>query len=305
MKQLDPSILVTCSGTHGGGRVDPYLFESAGKYLDYISVHNYWLPRGNELPRFDYLTAITKSEMPEAYIKVVSESLEKAGMSRIKIAFDEWNLRAWQHPGFPRGSVADYNDPKIVELVQRRVKGNDLAEQYTMADALFSASFFNACLRHSDSVTMANIAPIVNTRGPLYVHPKGIVKRTHFHTMSMYANLLKERIGKVNIKADKLTHGERSVAVIDAIATVDDSGKNWAIALINRHPSDPVWYTLKIGDTLLDGEYDSMVLASDSVDFYNDIEHPNRIAPEKITMIFKNGLSGLLPHSLTIINVKK
>jgi alpha-N-arabinofuranosidase len=305
MKQLDPSILVTCSGTHGGGRIDPYLFESAGKYLDYISVHNYWLPRGNQLPRFDYMTAITKSEMPDAYMTVVSESLNKTGMSRIKIAFDEWNLRAWQHPGFPRNRVDDYNDPKIIELVQRRVKGNDLAEQYTMADALFSASFFNACLRHCHTVTMANIAPIVNTRGPLFVHPKGIVKRTHFHTMSMYANLLKERVGQVNVTSDKLTHGESSVAVIDAVATVDESGKNWSIALINRHPSDTVAYTLKIGDTLLDGEYDGMILTSKSADSYNDIEHPNRIAPEKITMIFKNGLGGLPPHSLTIINVKK
>ena len=43
---------------------------------------------------------------------------------------------------------------------------NAIASQYTMADALFSASFLNACLRHTEDVGMANIAPIVNTRGP-------------------------------------------------------------------------------------------------------------------------------------------
>ena len=69
-----------------------------------------------------------------------------------------------------------------------------------MADALFSASFFNACLRHAEDVGMANIAPLVNTRGPLYVHPKGIVKCTHFHAMAMYANELEPRVGKLDWK---------------------------------------------------------------------------------------------------------
>lgn len=43
---------------------------------------------------------------------------------------------------------------------------NDIAATYTMADALFSACFLNACLRHSDVVDIACHAPIVNTRGP-------------------------------------------------------------------------------------------------------------------------------------------
>jgi hypothetical protein len=34
-------------------------------------------------------------------------------------------------------------------------------------------------------VRMADVAPLVNTRGPLFVHPKGIVTRTHSHVMSM------------------------------------------------------------------------------------------------------------------------
>ena len=68
-----------------------------------------------------------------------------------------------------------------------------------MADALFSASFFNACLRHAEDVGMANIAPLVNTRGPLYVHPRGIVKRTTFHTLALYANQIGSRVGKLDL----------------------------------------------------------------------------------------------------------
>jgi alpha-N-arabinofuranosidase len=82
MKEIDPRIRATCSGSQGGMKktgfkVSPFLLETAGPYLDYISVHNYWLARGEELPEYDYLTAIAKSEYPEAYIKLVIESLEE------------------------------------------------------------------------------------------------------------------------------------------------------------------------------------------------------------------------------------
>ena len=310
MKQVDPSILIACAGSQGGMRslgseVSPYLLETAGDYLDYISVHNYWLPRGHKLPRYDFLTAVTKSEWPEAYMTLVCESLDKAGQrGRLGIAFDEWNLRAWQHPGFPRDEVEDYEAPGIRELVDRRMRENNLASQYTMADALFSASFLNACLRHSDDVTIANIAPLVNTRGPLFVHPEGIVRRTHFHTMAMYANLLKERVANVEVMAEVLTLGESSVAAIDAIATVDDSGKNWAIALVNRHPVNSVVCTLKMGEMLLDGSHKATLLTGESPDSYNDIEYPDRVAPKETELIFRTGSVNLLPHSLTIALVE-
>jgi alpha-N-arabinofuranosidase len=310
MKEVDPGILTTCSGSQGsmkgvGFKVSPYLLETAGLYLDYISVHNYWLPRGDEVPKYDYVTAITKSEYPEDYIELVIESLEESGMrDQLKIAFDEWNLRAWQHPGFPRNQVDDYEDPEILDLVEKRIQGNDLANQYTMADALFAASFFNACLRHSEDVTMANIAPLVNTRGPLFVHPQGIVKRTHYHTMAMYRNLLGDRVVELESISHQISHGSDSVAVIDALATVDENGKEWAIALMNRHPSEEADCKVILGDKPLHGNYQATVLAADSPDAYNDIANPERVAPEEGEVSFSKGNTRLPPHSLTIVHYR-
>jgi len=310
MKEIEPNIQTTCSGSQGGMKktgfkVSPFLLETAGQYLNYISVHNYWLARGNELPEYDYLTAISKSEFPEAYINLVVESLEESGMrDHLKIAFDEWNLRAWQHPGFPRNKVDNYEDPEILELVEKRIAGNDLNSQYTMADALFTASFFNACLRHSEDVTMTNIAPLVNTRGPLYVHPEGVVKRTHFHTMAMYANLLEEKVVSIQAEADNLIINEDTVTVVDAIATVDQSGKSWAISLVNRHPSENVDCSVKIGDKPLNGTYKATVLTGDSPDAYNDIDHPDSILPKEMQLNFKRGVATLPPHSLIIVHIQ-
>ena len=308
MKELDSSIMVTCSGIHGGSNIDPYLFEAAGEHLDYISAHQYWIENWQEHSTPDYLSCMMLSEKPESYInKVIGQiqTAEKGGQikeGQIKIAFDEWNLRSWHHPGFQRFEKVDYNDPEIIELIKARDKSLD-PSIYTLSDALFSASFLNSCIRNSNYVTMANIAPLVNQTGPLYVHPEGIVRRTHFHTMSMYVNELQGYVSDTEISGSKLTDGKDSVSVIDAIATVDEKGENWAISLVNRHPSENIECKVTMGNKVLNGTYKATILTGETTDSYNDIENPNRVMPKDLELKFKNGIVQLPPHSLTIVQI--
>ncbi len=302
MLAVDPDLELLAAATQNRAWNLP-LLEAAGKHLGHVAIHGYWLPCWKKNLTPDYLSCIMTSEGPEGTITRVTDILEEAGCrGRVKIAFDEWNLRGWHHPGFPRKEVSDPGDPAVRELVGARDK-NAIASQYTMADALFSASFVNACLRHAEDVSMANIAPIVNTRGPLYVHPEGIVKRTTFHVLSMYANELQDRVGKFELDAGILAHDEKTIPVVDAIATVDESGGAWSIALVNRHPSEDTACTVRMEDVLLEGTYDATVLAGDSPDAYNDIEHPDRVVPQKTQLTFEKGVVKLPPHSLTIVKV--
>jgi len=302
MKAADPKIQLTAAALPTREWTLP-LLKLAGPYLDYISIHNYWLPLWgkNEMP--DYLTCIMHSEGPEKTIVDYLRVLDESGYrGRIKIAYDEWNLRGWHHEGFPRKTAQDYANPEVARLIKAREK-NDIASQYTMADALFSASFFNACLRHASDVGMANIAPLVNTRGPLFAHPKGIVKRTHFHTMAIYANELQPRVGSLRLQGPVLTQGDRSIAMADAIATVDESGKRWAIALINRHPQKALPCAVIMDGLPLEGEHAAVLLAGDSPESFNDIEHPDRVIPLRKTLKFATGVVELPPHSLTVLKV--
>ena len=89
----------------------------------------------------------------------------------------------------------------------------------------------------------------------------------------------------------------------DAVATVDDSGKTWAIALVNRHPVESVGCTIKMKDKPLTGRYAATILSGDAPEAFNDIEHPDRVAPEKTELSFEQGEVKLRPHSLTIIRV--
>lgn len=302
MLAADPKLILLAAATPNRKWTLP-LLKAAGDHLDYVCIHQYWLGNWQKNAMPDYLSCIMLSDGPEQTIRRVIDVLDEAGYrGRIKIAFDEWNLRGWHHPGFPRKAVGSYDDPKVIKLIQARDK-NAIASQYAMADALFSASFLNACLRHAGDVGMANIAPIINTRGPLYVHPKGIVKRTTFHILAMYANLLGNRVVNSRIKAAPLTHGNRSIPVVDSIVTIDEAGTIWSITLVNRHPSRVVDCKVQLKDTLLDGAFDATILAGDSPDAYNDIENPNRVVRESRQLTFQKNVVKLPPHSLTIVKI--
>jgi alpha-N-arabinofuranosidase len=300
MSAVDPTLVLLAAATPDRNWTLP-LLDAAGKHLKYVAIHEYWLPCWSENLTPDYLSCIMRAEGPEKTIAQVIEVLEEAGCrGRIQIAFDEWNLRGWHHPGFPRKEVSDPHDKAVTQLVRAREK-NAIASQYTMADAIFSASFLNACLRHAEDVGMANIAPIVNTRGPLFVHPKGLVKRTTFHTLALYATQLESRVSKIDVDTGLLIRGEEFIPVVDAVATVDQAGKTWAVALVNRHPSREVACSVRIENAPLQGTHAATVLSGDSAEAYNDVEHPNRVVPERTQITFNQGVARLAPHSLTIV----
>ncbi len=302
MRAVDPGLTLLAAATPNRDWTLP-LLKTAGKQLDDVAIHAYWLPCWGENLTPDYLTCILLSEGPETTISHVIDLLEEAGhRGRVKIAFDEWNLRGWHHPGFPRKQMSDFRDPAVVQLIRARDK-NAIASQYTMADALFSASFLNACLRHAEDVGMANIAPIVNTRGPLFVHPKGLVKRTTFHVLAMYANLLGEKVGLAQVASASLEHAGRTVPAVETIATSDREGRKWRVVLVNRHPSEPLDCLLKFGAKALDGRYRATLLAGDSPSAYNDVDHPDRVVPRTVSLSFTMGHAALPPHSLTILEV--
>jgi len=297
MRSVDPDIELAAAAWLDKREWNLPLLKAAGQDLEYMAVHQYWLRTEKKTP---YKQCIGFSSGPEKMITSVINLIEGAGCrGKIRIAYDEWNLRGWHHPGFPRKHVVKADDEKAAEFIARR-DINAIAEQYTMGDALFTASFLNACLRHCEDVGMANIAPIVNTRGPLYVHPKGIVRRTTFHTLAMYANELQKRVASVQVEGGGDSNRAKD---LDAVSTVDESGKTWAIALVNRNPSETLACAVKMGDRALDGTFDATILAGDSPEAFNDVERPNRVVPEKTRLTFKKGVVKLAPHSLTIVRI--
>lgn len=295
MRAVDSNLKILAAATVTGNWTPPML-KDAGKYLDYISIHGYWdaLWQHGTHPS-DYLHCMARSQQPEEQIQKAIELLNQNGFGgRIKIAFDEWNLRGWHHPGFPGGGANNLD-----EIRER--DDNDLNETYTMADAVFSASFLNGCLRHAQHVHMACMAPVVNARGPLFVHPEGVVRRTTFHVLKMYSDLLQPNVVAGNVISDSLHVDQSTVAALDALATCSDDRKQFAVALINRHPELPARWKLDIAPGKRLANVKVTLLAGDSTDAYNDVAHPDRIVPETHELALENALLQLPAHSIAIV----
>ena len=292
MKRVDPSIRLLAAALPD---LDwPLaLLRRAGQYLDSVSIHGYWDDLWKVDQPSDYGSCIVRSGQPEDRIRVTEHIIAAAGFEgRIGIAFDEWNLRGWHSgDGLPQ--------PEAVAARDRNARN----AVYTMADALFSAGFLNTCLRHAATVRMANMSPVVNTRGPLFVHPEGIVKRTTFHVLAMYANLLADNVADAWVESDPFTHDATTVPALDAVATCDDGMRRWRLALVNRHPDQELACTVLLDCVRLQGAFRATVLSSGSPDAHNDVDHPDRVHPVETELAFEDGSTLLPPHSLTMLQV--
>ncbi len=271
------------------------MLQNAGKPLDYISIHGYWDPlwAAGTTPK-DYSQCMAVIEAPEKQIAQAIELLTQSGFGdRIKIAFDEWNLRSWHHPGFPGGGA------NHADWIRDRDE-NDRNDTFTMADAVFSASFLNGCIRHSKYVQMACISPIVNVRGPLYVHPKGVVRRTTFHAIKMYSNLLQPNLVGSQVVGEPLNIGQVSVPALDAVTTCSEDKKRVAIALVNRDPERSARWKLNLRNSRWRPEGRITILSGDSTDAYNDVLRPNRVVPQTASFRTDSGALAVPAHSVAI-----
>ena len=280
------------------------LLRAAGKCLDWVSIHSYW--GGTDT---DYRTAMLRTgEDITGPIDRVRAYLTALGLEKkIKIAYDEWNLRGWYHPNLM--DVWSINRHEDEEFYQNNVLAprnmNDVNSTYTMADAVFSASFLNTCLRNCDLVQMACFSPIVNTRGAIFTYEDGIVLRPQYFVFDLYANLLKKDVLDVWTEDVPELRGmdgkqEKAVEAVDAVITCEDG--QFAVGAVNKDPE-------KAHELCLDGMGENFsemrihTLNGPSPDSYNDIGRME-VGVTVSEWMKWNGKVTLAPHSVNVIEIR-
>lgn len=281
------------------------LLKNCGQYLDWISIHQYWdmMAEVNAPAAYEECMAFTKDiarSVDDVRGILTAMKLE----DKIKIAFDEWNLRSWHHPNvhtIRQGvDAADYVTPR---------DKNDDNSTYTMADAVFTACFLSAMNRNCDIVGMANFAPILNTRGCIYSYDKGIVLRSTYHVFDLYVNYLgdtvidlwaQNKIPTMNVRSK--SGDEISVDVLDLLATKWSDREGISLAVVNK-------YAFESQSIILDYEVDDAEIIMYSIsgkgtDSYNDIDR-NEVGIE-VTKPgrYSRGMQvELAPHSVNVIQI--
>src|SRR6185437_10192441 len=108
------------------------------------------------------------------------------------------------------------------------------------------ASFLNTCLRHCTTVAMTNLSPLVNTRGPIFTHPGGIVLRPTYHVCELYTSLMAGEVLDAFARIPEFTAEETGgggpvrLPWGDAVVTADRPSGRLAIAISNVHPDEPL-----------------------------------------------------------------
>ena len=187
---------------------------------------------------------------------------------------------------------------------------NDDNSTYTVADAVFSACFLNMVMRNADIVGMANFAPMVNTRGCIFTHDKGIVLRSTYHVFELYTRLMGAEI--VDLYGDESPVYEVvskegnavKVAQVDVLATKNSMNGTIAVSLVNKHETDSAQVTLKLK---ADGKNCRVeTLCGQSADDYNDVDR-NTVVPfenSAAAVVSGDEITVILPaHSVNILTL--
>lgn len=281
------------------------LLKLCGDRLGWISIHQYWdaLHQVNQFATYEESMAYTEN-LGES-IDRVRGLLTALGLEKkVKIAFDEWNLRGWHHPNvhtMKQGVTAE-------EYLYPRDK-NDINSCYTMADAVFTACFLNTCNRNCDLVGMANFAPIVNTRGCIYTHSDGIVLRSTYHVFDLYVNYLGDVVlddwtpdlpdmTLRNKQGDVVT-----VAALDLVATWKSDEQVAAVAVVNKEAEKEHCISIDFGTSFLPKEYRVIRVNGDSTESFNDVDREEVTltegawSPVQPEMLFP-------PHSVQVVQFR-
>jgi alpha-N-arabinofuranosidase len=302
MKRVDPSIQLSAAAL-ADINWNMELLNRAGAYLDWISIHEYWnFPDENGgLATYEEVMAYT-ADIDRSIRKVEGILAATGYLDKIKIAFDEWNLRGWYHPHSHTLTL-----PSDREKYLKPRDKNDDNSQYTMADAVFTACFLNSLLRHCNTVKMANYSPAVNTRGLIHAHPEGVVLRSTYHVFDLFMNHMGEEVVDLWSQEEPIVTVTSnrghvvSIAQLDLVATRKQDGSA-AISLINKDAASSVDVALRICGSQA-RSWRLLTVAGSSVDDYNDIHQPDNIAIKAQESTEENGFINLRipPHSVSVL----
>ena len=279
------------------------VLREAGELLDWISIHGYWSRASDEgvfEPGYDNL--IARAFEPEERIVNVKHILGSLGyLGKLRIAFDEWNLRGWCHPNFMGFGPADH----------ALMDANDINSNYNMEDAVFTACFLNSCLRHCDVVGMANFSPVVNTVGAIFTHVDGIVLRSSYHVFDLFTNHTYENILHSALAAPRFDVAAddgscKAVRHLDAVVTRDPATGKVGISLVNLHGENAIECRIRgLGFTAYSGATLRTVNGA-SVDAYNDVDCPDAVSITTRDISVGDASDFTVdcpPHSVSVLNL--
>jgi len=235
MRAADPNIKIVAVGdkvlsdqANDPGRLwNETVLSRCADQMDYLSFHLYQPDQSGWQESYDpdalhHIVCAAPLDA-EAIIQRIAAQIQRAAPRRkIQIAFDEWNL--WLTPPPGASSMHKLN--------------------YNLRDALYVAGMLNVFQRQCKTLTLANLAQMVNVL-PLIVTNE----RKSYATPLYYPFLMAQNMEKLALKVEMKkvpTYSTQAlgniaalsnVPYLDIAATRDEARSRLVLSFINRHPA--------------------------------------------------------------------
>ncbi|MEM7442120.1 MAG: alpha-L-arabinofuranosidase C-terminal domain-containing protein [Pseudomonadota bacterium] len=224
MRAVDPSLNLIGVGvpTDLYGRWNELVLKGTHGRMDELSVHYYSIrtekwdqpPPAEELYWPKVAAAQEVADMLDETWRIMCEH----GDPPPPIAFDEWNTYVGGKPP-------------------------DFFEDYGIADALYVGALMNACLMRADWIKMSAIFNLINVMGNYRVTPDGVWKTPSTLVLEIFTKFRGDQAIGCAVQAPTVATPSAgnlppydALPLVDAAATMDESGQTLFLSIVNRDP---------------------------------------------------------------------
>lgn len=240
MKRFDTGLeLVACGSSNRDmptfGTWERVVLERCFELVDHISVHAYYEPVDGDVDSF----LCCADDMDRFISSVVATADHVAAVKgsdrRINISFDEWNV--WYHDRFPGENRLEIREtPDLIE------------DEYDVTDAVVVGSLLITLMQHTDRVSMACQAQLVNVIAPIRTEAGGGAwRQTIFHPFALTSRHAKGVVLRPAVESD--TIGTLAFGPVDQLlitATYEAETGDLVIFAANRSRTEACELTLDI-----------------------------------------------------------
>ena len=292
LRSAEPGLeLVACGSSSSSmptfGSWESTVLELAYDQVDYISAHAYYEQLDDDLGSF-LASAVDMDHFVDSVVATAdSVGARLKSSKRINISFDEWTV--WYLSRFENAAK-----PTTWEVAQPVIE-----DHYNAADAVVVGGLLISLLRHSDRVTVACQAQLVNVIAPIMTEPGGRAwRQTIFHPFALTSRLAQGAVLRVEPQSPTYeTRRFGAVPVLDAVATHDAASGGVTVFAVNRDVNGPVDLTVGLSGL---GELvvrEALTVGGGDPYARNTADDPDRVRPQELaTATVENGtLTATLP----------
>lgn len=277
MRRIDPGIeLVACGSSNDRmptfGSWEAQVLDEAYDVVDYISLHAYFEERDGDRTGF-----LASAHVMDRFIEGVVATCDHIGAKRrsrrkLMLSFDEWNL--WYESRFAGQENLDWAQaPRLIE------------DEYTVEDAVVLGNLLMSLLRHSDRVTAACLAQLVNVIAPIRSEPDTLAwRQTIFFPFALTARHARGNVLRVEPVSPVLhSRTQGDVPAVDVTATLDPETGELSVFAVNRDETQPATLRLRLAGAGARTVAEHVVLGGADLLAANSEQMPDRVAPRSST----------------------